>query len=490
VQYDIISPTGTDPDGYESAGFCAWHDYTGDAGLDGGGAVSTPWGTPIAFTNMPYVPDAGANCGAGFVNSGNNLDGVSIVNGHEWNETLSDQFPPGGYVNSGGSEIGDLCAWISSGQGAAQNISLTTGSFAVQSMWSNDFDSDAGGCEISHPIESGNLITVTNPGSQQSFNGISVKLQITATDSANGQTLTYSAAGLPAGLSINSTSGLISGIPSTNGSSNVTVTATDSTGASGIATFTWVIDPLGVTVTNPGTQTSLIHTPVSLQMKAIDSNSGQTFTWSATGLPAGLSINSSTGVISGTVSAVATSSVTVTATDGLGTKGSATFSWVVTNCGSKQLLGNPGFETGSPAPWTSSPAGIIHANGSGDPSHSGNYFAYFNGPGSAQTDTLSQTVSIPAGCKADTLSYWLRIDGVEFTSTAVDTFKVEAVVGSKASVLATYSNLNGDFAYKQYKLNVAKLAGKKVKLAFVGTSKNTSGFTTFALDDTSLKVAP
>jgi serine protease len=490
VQYDIVSPTGIDPDSYESGGFCAWHDYTGDANLDGGGAVSTPWGTPIAFTNMPYVPDVGSNCGSGFVNSGNDLDGVSIVNGHEWNETITDQYPPGGWVNSTGEEIGDLCAWVSSGQGAAQDISLTTGSFAVQSIWANDYDNGAGGCEVSHPIDSGNVITVANPGSQLSFNGKSVKLQIVASDSASGQTLTYSASSLPAGLSLDGSSGLISGIPTINGTASVTITATDTTGASGVATFSWVVEPLGVSVTNPGNQTTLINTGASLQMHAVDSNSGQTLTWSATGLPTGVTINSSSGLISGKATAVATASVTVTATDGLGNKGSTSFTWDVTACGSKQLLGNPGFETGSAAPWTSSPAGIIHANGTGDPSHSGNYFAYFDGPGTAQTDALSQTVTIPAGCKSDTLSYWLRIDGVEFTSTAVDTFKVEAVVSGKTTVLAKYTNLNSDFQYDQYKLNVAKLAGKKIKVTFVGTSKNTNGFTTFALDDTALNVTP
>jgi hypothetical protein len=85
----------------------------------------------------------------------------------------------------------------------------------------------------------GNTVTVTNPGTQTSTVGTAVSLQITATDSAPGQTLTYSATGLPAGLSINSATGLISGTPTTTGTSTVTVTATDTTGASGSATFSW-----------------------------------------------------------------------------------------------------------------------------------------------------------------------------------------------------------------------------------------------------------
>jgi O-glycosyl hydrolase len=87
----------------------------------------------------------------------------------------------------------------------------------------------------------GNTVTVTNPGNQSGSVGAAASLQIRASDSAAGQTLTYGATGLPAGLSINSSSGLISGTPTTAGTSAVTVSATDTTGASGSATFNWTI---------------------------------------------------------------------------------------------------------------------------------------------------------------------------------------------------------------------------------------------------------
>jgi len=251
AQYVIVSPTGTDPDDYESQGFCAWHDYTGDSSLDGGGSVTGP-GTPLAFTNLPYIPDAGAGCGEGFVNSGSAgaLDGVTIVEGHEYAETITDQFPAGGWLDSSGNEAGDKCAWISSGQGAAQDISLPTGSFAVQSIWANDFDGGTGGCEVSHSIvTNGNTVTVTNPGSRTTTVGTSVSLQVQASDSASGQTLTYSAAGLPTGLSISSSSGLISGKPTAAGPFSVTVTVTDTTSASGNTPFSWTISPATLTIT-------------------------------------------------------------------------------------------------------------------------------------------------------------------------------------------------------------------------------------------------
>jgi hypothetical protein len=93
----------------------------------------------------------------------------------------------------------------------------------------------------------GNTVTVTSPGSQSSTVGTAASAAVHATDSGSGQTLTYSATGLPAGLSINSSSGLISGTPTTAGTSNVTVTAKDSTGATGSATFSWTVSASGGT---------------------------------------------------------------------------------------------------------------------------------------------------------------------------------------------------------------------------------------------------
>jgi serine protease len=154
VQYVIVSPAGTHPDGFKTGGaqFCAWHDSTGDSTLTGG-AVSSPYGQ-LAFTNLPYVTDAGASCGQGFVNPGpaGALDGVTLVAGHEYAETLTDPYPSSGWIDSSGNENGDKCAWISAGQGASQNVTLSTGTFAVQSTWANDFNGGVGGCEASHPI--------------------------------------------------------------------------------------------------------------------------------------------------------------------------------------------------------------------------------------------------------------------------------------------------------------------------------------------------
>ncbi|MGH3415687.1 MAG: ricin-type beta-trefoil lectin domain protein [Actinocrinis sp.] len=93
----------------------------------------------------------------------------------------------------------------------------------------------------------GNTVTVTSPGSQSGAVGTAVSsLQIHATDSAAGQTLTYGADGLPPGLSISS-SGLITGTPSSGGNYTALVTATDSTGSTGSTSFGWSISGGGST---------------------------------------------------------------------------------------------------------------------------------------------------------------------------------------------------------------------------------------------------
>ncbi|MFF6996433.1 M4 family metallopeptidase [Streptomyces sp. NPDC008313] len=238
----------------------------------------------------------------------------------------------------------------------------------------------------------------------------------------------------------------------------------------------------GVTVTNPGSQASTVNSPVSLQISASSSNSGA-LSYSATGLPTGLSINSSTGVISGTPTAAGTYSTTVTVTDSAGKKGTASFSWTVSTgggggCTSSQLLGNKGFESGNTS-WTAS-SGVITTD-SGQAAHSGSYKAWLDGYGSSHTDTLSQSVSIPSGCHA-TLSFYLHVDSDESTtSSQYDTLKVTA--GSTA--LATYSNLNAASGYVKKSFDLSSFAGSTVTLKFSGT-EDSSLQTSFVIDDTDL----
>ncbi len=167
--------------------------------------------------------------------------------------------------------VGDADSWVPgtfSGQGAA-------------TMFDQNYNPKPAFTSVQNTLAGGggqNTVTVTNPGTQTGTVGTAASLQIHATDSGSGQTLSYAATGLPAGLAINASTGLISGTPTASGNNTVTVTVKDTTGATGTAGFAWNISGgtgNTVTVTNPGTQTGTVGTAASLQIHATDSGSGQ-----------------------------------------------------------------------------------------------------------------------------------------------------------------------------------------------------------------------
>jgi hypothetical protein len=150
------------------------------------------------------------------------------------------------------------------------------------------------------------------------------------------------------------------------------------------------------------------------------------------------------------------------------------------SCTGGQLLGNPGFETGSASPWSAS-SGVI-SNSSSEPPHAGSWDAWLDGYGSAHTDTLAQTVTVPAGCSGLTLSFWLHIDTAETTTTtAYDKLTVTAA----GSTLATYSNLNHNSGYAQKSFTMSAAGGTPVTLTFSGV-EGSQLQTSFVLDDVAL----
>jgi serine protease len=202
AQYVVVSPTGTTPGGFNTVGhnWCAWHDWNRDPTLGGGAAVS-PYGD-IAFTNLPYLTDKGASCGMGYVNSPGTLDGISIVEGHEYAETVTDQNAGGGWYDSTGNENADKCAWIGVGApGGAENVTLATGSFPLQATFSNDGNA----CLISHAIvgaqPSSDYAMSLSPAATNLPSGTSATIAV-ATTAAVGvaQAIALTASGLPPGV--------------------------------------------------------------------------------------------------------------------------------------------------------------------------------------------------------------------------------------------------------------------------------------------------
>ncbi|MFG2381657.1 hydrolase [Streptomyces avermitilis] len=157
-------------------------------------------------------------------------------------------------------------------------------------------------------------------------------------------------------------------------------------------------------------------------------------------------------------------------------------------CTAAQLLGNNGFESGATT-WTAS-SGVI-TNSRGESARTGSYYAWLDGYGSARTDTLSQSVTIPSGCTTATLGFYLHVDTAETTtSTAYDTLKAQVLnsSGTVLSTLATFSNLNSASGFTQRSFSLASYAGQTVTIKFTGTEGSTLQ-TSFVLDDTALTVS-
>jgi hypothetical protein len=154
--------------------------------------------------------------------------------------------------------------------------------------------------------------------------------------------------------------------------------------------------------------------------------------------------------------------------------------------GSTQVVTNGGFESGSTG-WTAS-SGVICTNStcSGETAHSGTGFAWLDGYGSAHTDSISQSVTIPSGKSSATLSFYLHVDTAETTTTtAYDKLTVSVTSGSTTTTLGTFSNLNAGSGYVLKSFSMTPYIGKTVTIKFTGT-EDSSLQTSFVLDDISL----
>src|SRR5882762_4148281 len=228
-------------------------------------------------------------------------------------------------------------------------------------------------------------------------------------------------------------------------------------------------------------------------------NFNSSISLSASGLPTGATASFSPGSIAAPGSGSSAMTISVGATTAVGTYNvlvngsgggqthSATINLTVSTGGNttQQLLGNPGFENGSsnPAPWIVS-AAVIDSS-SLEAAHTGSWKAWLNGYGSAHTDTLLQTASVPATASNATLSFWLHIDTAETTTTKVfDTLTVQVrnSSGTVLGTLATYSNLNAAAGYRQDSFDVSSYKGQTIQLYLVGV-EDASLKTSIVVDD-------
>jgi len=328
---------------------------------------------------------------------------------------------------------------------------------------------------------SGSAVTTPTITTQPSSQSVSAGATATFTVAASGGSLTYQWYKNSAAITGATTASYVT--PATTTADNgatffVTVTNSAGSVTSNTATLTVTAAVVSVAI-SPTTAT--VSTGGTQQFTAsVTGTTNTSVTWTATG---------GTVSTSGLYTAPATTGTyTVKATSAADTTKSASATVTVTATAPKQLVLNPGFESGSTS-WTAS-AGVIGANGSSEPTHAGTYDAWLCGYGSTHTDYVYQSVAIPSTITKATLTYWLHIDTAETSTTAAnDTFKAQVrnSSGTVLATLSTLSNLNKATGYTQYTFDLSAYKGQTVQLYFTGT-ENSSKQTSFVLDDVNLNV--
>ncbi len=152
--------------------------------------------------------------------------------------------------------------------------------------------------------------TITSPATATGIGGAPFTYQITASN----QPASFNATGLPAGLTVNTTTGLISGASTVTGTFSVMISATNGAGT-GSANLMLTLTLLAPVITSPTTATGAVPAPFTYQITA----DNFPVSFAATGLPPGLTVNTATGVISGTPSTFGTFNVMLSATNAAGT---------------------------------------------------------------------------------------------------------------------------------------------------------------------------
>jgi cold shock CspA family protein len=186
--------------------------------------------------------------------------------------------------------------------------------------------------------------------------GTAISVSAGATDPDIGDALTYTATGLPSGLTINPGNGLITGTITftADGTYSTKITTIDN-GIPNLAdadTFTWTITEVNRA---PVFDQDLLDrsdaegTPISLSAAATDPDLGNTLTYTATGLPAGLTIDPGSGLITGTLTFTASGTYPITITvsdDGIpGLTDTDSFIWTVADTNRPPVIVNPGAQT-------------------------------------------------------------------------------------------------------------------------------------------------
>lgn len=199
---------------------------------------------------------------------------------------------------------------------------------------------DANGCQGSRPysivipvIPVCPFILVNPPTLPDGVIGTPYNQTITASGGNEPYTFAVTAGALPPGLILNPTSGIISGTPTTAGQFDFTITATDADGCPGLRAYSIVIPIIPVcpfiTVNPPTLPAGVIGTPYSQTITATGGVAPYTFAVTGGALPNGLTLDPTSGIISGTPTTAGQFNFIITATDANDCPGSRAYLLVI-----------------------------------------------------------------------------------------------------------------------------------------------------------------
>lgn len=271
--------------GAECGGISPCYQYTGSV-QDTSGAFTTVTGgvSPNAGDTLVNPPVKGTFTGGAldftfYANSNapasrlpDSASGTSPIGTTSW---LTLMFPPGTQfagANPNTAAPGDT--------NVSDGILLPNWSWTYKDVfceqWVDAFNVPrASSGDITGADHCADTVTVTNPGSQSWTVGIPVSLQIHAsTSDPNAHISSYSAANLPAGLSIDTSTGLISGTPTTASNFSATVTAMSSRGHSDSATFAWTVQAQTTPPPPPTFGPGQVSTFVNHSASCLDNRNG------------------------------------------------------------------------------------------------------------------------------------------------------------------------------------------------------------------------
>ncbi len=337
------------------------------------------------------------------------------------------------------------------------------------------------------------VVGITSPATDTTITaGGSVSFQGSATIS-DGSALSY---GWSFGDGATATvQGPVNHTYTTAGTYTATFTATSNQGQSASATRTITVSPTAdtqpptVSVSESGSSGTLTFNASATDnvgVTRVEFYVDGTLAGTDTAAPYTLAYDSTT-LANGTHTLVAKA---YDAAANVGTSSPVSFSVANATGGSTttQILGNPGFETGTASPWVAT-SGVLD-NSSSEAAHGGSWKAWLDGYGSSHTDTLYQQVALDPTATAATLTFWLHIDTAETTTTAANdtlSLQIRNSSGTVLATLATYSNLDANSGFTQESYDLSAYKGQTIQVYLVGT-EDASNQTSFVVDDFALNV--